>query len=120
MMSKFLMLVIHAFTLASLLAISHGVLKWVSVQAHDNYMELLLGQWKYILLALLMYGLVFFYYIFVLRSSPISTLYPIYTGLSVLFVMFLGAVVFNEVIRGFHMAGAALILSGIVIMGWNS
>ena len=119
-MNKFIPLVIHAFVLATLLASSHGVLKWVSVQPHDDYFELLLAQWKYILLALTIYGLVFFYYIFVLRSSPISSLYPIYTGLSVLFVIVIGSVVFSEPITSFQVFGSALVLTGIVMMGWNS
>ncbi|MEQ8313575.1 MAG: EamA family transporter [Gammaproteobacteria bacterium] len=118
-MTKFLPLIMHAFLLAAILSSSHSVLKWVSVQANNNYWELLLAQWKYIFLALSLYGLVFFYYIFVLRSSPISTLYPIYTGLSVLFVMLLGYLVFGEVVTLSRTIGALLILAGIVVMGWS-
>ncbi len=118
-MTKFLPLFIHSFLLAAILSLSHAVLKWVSIQENENYWQLLLEQWKYILLALSLYGLVFFYYIFVLRSSPISSLYPIYTGLSVFFVMLLGAMVFQEAITFSRAVGALLILSGIVIMGWN-
>jgi multidrug transporter EmrE-like cation transporter len=113
-------MIFHALLLASLLASSHGVLKWVSVQPHDSYFELLFSQWKYILLALMIYGFVFFYYILLLRTSPISSLYPIYTGLSVLAVMLIGRMVFSEAISILHGVGAALILTGIVLMGWNS
>lgn len=118
-MSKFLPLILHAFLLAALLSFSHAVLKWVSIQENESYWQLLLEQWKYILLALILYGLVFFYYIFVLRSSPISSLYPIYTGLSVFFVMVLGATVFDEAVTVSRAVGASLILAGIVVMGWN-
>jgi len=118
-MTKFLPLVTHAFLLALTLAISHGVLKYVSIQQHADYMQLLTAQWKMILLALFLYGLVFFYYVFVLRSSPISSLYPIYTGLSVLFVMVLGYLAFGESISTLKAIGAALVLAGIVIMGWG-
>ena len=119
-MTKAMVLMMHAFLLAALLASSHGVLKWVSVQPHEDYFELLLAQWKYILLALTIYGVVFFYYILVLRSSPISSLYPIYTGLSVLAVMLVGRIVFSETISLVHGIGAALVLSGIMVIGWNS
>lgn len=118
-MTKFLPILIHAFLLALTLSISHAVLKWVSIQQHADYMQLLIEQWKMIFLALFLYGLVFFYYVFVLRTSPISTLYPIYTGLSVLFVMLLGSFIFGESITSTKSVGAALILAGIVTMGWN-
>lgn len=110
----------HAVVLASLLAFSHGVLKWVSSQAHSDYLELMLSQWKLVLFALSIYGLVFFYYILVLRSSPISTLYPVYTGLSVLCVMLIGRLVFQETISPNQILGAGLILAGIVLTGINS
>ena len=119
-MSKFMMILAHSILLASLLAFSHGLLKWVSGQAHDNYFELLVEHWLYVLLSLSVYGLVFFYYIFVLRGSPISTLYPIYTSLSVLFVMLIGRFVFLEVVSVYQIIGAGLILAGIVVMGGSA
>jgi len=119
-MSKYLMMITHAFILAALLASSHGVLKWVSTQDHDSYPALLLQQWKMVALALSIYGVVFFYYILVLRSSPISSLYPIYTGLSVLMVMLVGRMVFSELISTVQILGAGFILAGIVLMGSGS
>ncbi len=119
-MNKFVMVLIHSFLLAALLAFSHGLLKWVSAQSHENYFDLLLEHWTYVLFALSIYGLVFFYYIFVLRSVPISSLYPIYTGLSVLFVMLIGRFLFNEMVSFYQIAGTALILAGIVVMGGNA
>ncbi|MBQ13621.1 MAG: SMR family transporter [Gammaproteobacteria bacterium] len=114
-MSKIILL--HAFLLAFLLASSHALLKWVSIQSHENYLELLLRQWFPITVALAVYGIVFFYYILVLRSSPVSILYPIYTGLSVLFVMIAGRILFNEILTSWQVFGAALVLAGIMLMG---
>lgn len=119
-MSKYLTLLMHAAILATLLATSHAVLKWVSVQAHDNYVQLLLSQWKGVLVALSLYGFIFFYYIVVLRSSPVSILYPVYTGLSVLLVLLVGRFAFSEPISSAQMLGAGFILAGIVLMGGNS
>lgn len=116
-MSRFLLMVTHAFLLALLLASSHALLKWVSSQPHSNYVQLLMEQWRYIFLSLLIYGLVFFYYLVVLRSSPISTLYPIYTGLSVLMVLLAGRFLFQEAVTVYQIAGAGFILAGIVLMG---
>lgn len=118
-MNKFTILLTHAFILAFLLASSHALMKWISLQAHDNYLDLLLRQWPPILLSLFIYGVVFFYYILVLRSSPISTLYPIYTGLSVLFVLLVGALLFKEAVSIWQVMGAALILAGITLIGVN-
>lgn len=119
-MNKYLALLTHAAILATLLATSHAVLKWVSVQAHDNYVQLLLSQWKGVLLALSLYGFTFFYYIVVLRSSPVSILYPVYTGLSVLMVLLVGRFAFSEPVSTAQMLGAGCILAGIVLMGGNS
>lgn len=118
-MNNFFPLVINALILALVLALSHAILKWVSIQEYENYVQLLLGKWQYISLSLALYGLVFFYYILVLRSSPISSLYPIYTGLSVLFVMVIGNLLFNETVTISKSIGALFILSGIVLLGWN-
>jgi small multidrug resistance pump len=117
MMSKYSIVLMHALLLASLLAFSHGILKWVSIQAHDGYWQLLLTQWKGVLVALSIYGFIFFYYIVVLRSSPVSILYPVYTGLSVLLVLLAGRFVFQEPVGTAQVAGAVCILAGIVLMG---
>lgn len=116
-MNKYLLLLSHAFLLAFLLAFSHGIMKWVSVQAHASYLQLLLTQWRFVFLGLTIYGLVLFYYILVLRSAPVSALYPVYTGLSVLFVMLIGRWFFNEPISIYQVSGAAFILAGIALMG---
>ena len=112
-----MMILVHAFLLASLLAFSHGILKWLSGQNHSDYFDLLSQNWLYLLISLSIYGFIFFYYVFVLRNSPISILYPIYTGLSVLFVLFIGKVIFNEVTSIYQIFGATLILAGIIVMG---
>ena len=118
-MSKYLVLMANAALLAFLLASSHALLKWVSIQTHDNYLQLLLSQWKAIGAALSIYGVVFFYYIVVLRGSPVSTLYPVYTGLSVLMVLLAGRFLFGEPVGTGQMLGAVFILIGIGLMGAN-
>jgi len=114
--SKYSVLILHAVMLASLLASSHGVLKWVSVQPGGSFFELVLRQWPAVVLALAVYGLVFFYYIFVLRGSPVSILYPVYTGLSVVLVSLIGRVIFNESLSLTQIMGIGFILAGIALM----
>lgn len=116
-MSKYAWILSHALILATLLASSHAMLKWASSQPHETYLAMLLGQWKAILAALALYGFIFFYYIVVLRSSPVSILYPVYTGLSVLFVLLAGRYVFSEPLSSVQVLGAGFVLAGIVLMG---
>ena len=110
-MIKYAAVLMHAVLLATLLASSHGILKWVSSQPHENYIQMLLEHWKAVFAALAVYGFIFFYYILVLRSSPVSILYPVYTGLSVLFVLF------SEPLTSVQVFGAGFVLMGIVLMG---
>ena len=118
-MNNAISLILNALILSLVLALSHAILKWVSIQAYDDYLQLLLGKWPYIFTSLALYGLVFFYYIFVLRSSPITALYPIYTGMSVLFVMLAGYLLFGESVAPYKIVGVFFILAGIILVGWN-
>ncbi|MAC71369.1 MAG: hypothetical protein CMP84_14350 [Gammaproteobacteria bacterium] len=108
---------LHAVLLALLLSVSHGILKYSTSKQHDDFLDLLISRWHFIALALSMYGIVFLYYLFVLRSSPISSLYPVYTGLSILFVSVVGRFIFLEPISSQHVIGIALIISGVLVMG---
>lgn len=110
---------LHALLMAVILAASHATLKWVAERQYDNYWQLLFNEWKGILLALSAYGFIFFYYVFVLRSAAVSLLYPVYTGLSVLFVVILGRWVFGETVGSTQWLGAAFLLVGIVLISSN-
>jgi small multidrug resistance pump len=118
--THFLQLIVHALLLSILLASSHAILKWVSIQAHQDYSQLIYEQWKAVLLSLIIYGLVFFYYIVVLRSSPISLLYPVYTGMSVVMIMAMGRLYFDEPFGIYQYAGTMCILIGILLIGTSS
>ncbi len=115
-MNKSLSLVFHAIFLSTLLTLAHGLLKWASDQKNDSYLKTLFDSWHVIGLALLIYTFIFFYYIFVLKSNPISVLYPVYTGLSIFFVLIAGNIFFNENINIFQMSGALLIITGVIFM----
>jgi small multidrug resistance pump len=107
----------HAAVLAFLLSVSHGILKYASSKKHGSFIDLISSQWHLIILALSMYGIVFLYYLFILRSNPISSLYPIYTGLSIFFVSFMGYFIFNEPISTQNIVGIVLIITGVLITG---
>lgn len=107
----------NSVILATLLALSHGTLKWVSAQPHEGFFELLWHYWWQIGLALSVYGFLFFYYFYILRWFDIAVLYSVYTGLAILFVALLGVFHFGEQLSTLQMIGCALIVGGVVLMG---
>ena len=116
-MTKFTQVVSQASLLAALLALSHGLLKWVSIQQSENYIKLLGEHWYIIGLALAIYTGIFFYYVFMLKLTPLSILYPLYTGLSLIFVLLLGVLVFHEHLDVFQGLGLLFIVIGVVLIG---
>lgn len=116
-MSTKLNLIINSIFLATLLAFSHAVLKWVARKQVSDYSELLTIYWLQIGLALSIYGFIFFYYIHVLRKHDISKLYSTYTGLSILLVFLTGIFFFGETLSGRQLVGGLLIIMGVIFIG---
>lgn len=106
----------HAILLSSLLASSHTLLKWVSIQEHDNYFKVLQNHWFAVGLALSVYGFIFFYYIYVLKNASLSSLYPVYTGLSIILVLISAKIFFNESFTLLQVCGALFIVFGISLV----
>ncbi|MCD6388210.1 MAG: EamA family transporter [Desulfobulbaceae bacterium] len=116
-MTKLTQVIVQAGLLACLLALSHGLLKWVAMQKAENYFKLLGAHWGILGLALAIYAGIFFYYIFMLKSTSLSIIYPLYTGLSLIFVMLLGVLVFHERLDLFQGLGSLFIVIGVALMG---
>jgi len=107
---------VHALFLSTLLAVTHTLLKWVATQGESGYLATLLAHWYFVALALALYGFIFFYYVFILKFTSISLLYPVYTGMSILFVLIAGRLFFDEQLAGLQQLGAVLVVFGIVLM----
>jgi len=107
---------LNALLLASLLAFSHGLLKWVSSQQSESYLHSLTQYWWVIGLAIGIYVFIFFYYAYVLRTLAIGVLYPAYTGLSIVLVLLMGVWLFGENITLWQIAGCLLIICGIFLV----
>ena len=60
-------LLANSLFLAALLALSHGILKWVSVNGGQTLAGMLGRYWYFVVLALAIYGFVFFYYLLALK-----------------------------------------------------
>lgn len=107
---------IIALFLASLLAFSHGLLRWIAAQKADGYLQLLTQYWWIVGVAIGIYVFIFFFYAYILRSIAISVLYPTYTGLSIIFVFLMGAWFFNESMNLWQLIGCFLIVCGIFLV----
>ena len=66
--------------------------------------------------ALALYGAVFFTYATLLRHLNLSTIYPIYTGLSILGVFLIGTLYFGESFTPQKIIGAITIVVGVVLL----
>ena len=112
--------ILTAAVLAGLLALSHGILKWVSLRLDDSLLVGVLRYWPQVGLAMSIYILVFLYYLYALKGIRLGALYPIYTGLSVVLVFALGALRFSEPVTGTNIFGCLLIAVGVAFVAQSS
>ena len=112
--------ILTAAVLAGLLALSHGILKWVSLRLDDSLLAGLLRYWPQVGLAMSIYVLVFLYYLYALKGIRLGALYPIYTGLSVVLVFAIGAIRFSEPVTGANIFGCLLIAVGVAFVAQSS
>jgi multidrug transporter EmrE-like cation transporter len=68
-------------------------------------------------LGLVMTGIIFVTYVFAIRTLPLSIAYPIATGLAAVGITLVGCKVFGEPISLETIAGIALVIAGIGILG---
>ena len=110
-MNKMAKLIFAAIFLASVLTLSHALLRSAA-----NHSALGLDWAIRIGSALALYGAVFFLYSFLLRRFDISVFYPIYTSLAILGVFFTGVLRFNESITPQKTIGVIIIIIGVALL----
>lgn len=103
--------------LSSLLASSHGLLKWAARHATPGPFSIFSKHSIGIGASLGIYGLVMLLYIYVLRTQDITKLYPAYTGLSILLVLLIGVLFFHEKLTKLQITGCVAIIIGICLIG---
>jgi small multidrug resistance pump len=106
----------NAILLATLLAFSHGIMKWVALRAKGSFFDLIIGNWLPLGCAIAIYVFLFLYYTQILRNTPLNLLYPIYGGLSILLVFLLGVLFFKEPASTSKVIGCALIVGGVFLV----
>lgn len=109
---------LNAVFLAVLLTASHGIMKWISSNAHSGIPRAALDHWLALGVALGIYVFLFAYYLYALRVFQLSVLYPVYTGLSVVLVFLLGVLYFGETITEAKIAGCILVVLGVVLVAY--
>lgn len=106
-------IIIKSIFLSVLIVIAHGLFKWVAQHPAESYLSLWLTYWPVLLVSIVLYFFVFFYYAHLLKTTQITLLYPIYTGLSIVILLLVGKAVFNETVSLIQVAGCFLIITGI-------
>lgn len=105
------LVIVFAAILASTLAASHWLLR------SSATFEAFSFDWlTRVSTALALYFFVFLLYTGLLRRFEISLLYPIYTGLSIVFVTVIGVYYYAEPLSLWRLAGVFLIATGIILM----
>lgn len=110
-------MIIDVLLLSSLLATSHGVLKWSAQHATNDPFSVFSKHSMGVGTSLSIYGLVMLIYIHVLRTQDITRLYPAYTGLSILLVLLIGVLFFRERLTNIQIAGCLMIIVGVCLIG---
>ena len=66
-----------------------------------------------------LYGVMTVILVIALRHGELSVLYPV-IALSYIWVAILSVLIFHESMNGFKIAGIAMIIAGVTVLGWGS
>jgi multidrug transporter EmrE-like cation transporter len=109
--------IVQSLLLASLLACSHGILKWAAIKSKGGLLSILERHWLLVIAALLIYGFLFFYYLVLLQRFKLASIYSIYTGLAILLVVLSGTLFFHESLTRAQVIGCVCIVIGVLLVG---
>ena len=74
---------------------------------------------NYFFLALIIYGIATFYWLYLLQNIPLSIAYP-FTALAMVVIPVASYYLFKEPLNDTYWAGAVLIVMGIIIISFSS
>jgi quaternary ammonium compound-resistance protein SugE len=80
----------------------------------DTLLALMFKPWLWLGFSLA--GVVMLAYLFALRGLPISSAYPIATGLSAAGICLIGALVYGEAVKVTTVSGIVLIIAGVMLV----
>ena len=110
----------YAALLAFGLTIAHAFLKSAADGDHQSAIELYTQNIGKIGTALFFYFGVFLIYPVLLRYYPLNLFFPIYTGLTILFVAVAGNLFFDEKFTALQIAGMGFLIIGIALISQAS
>lgn len=110
------MVIVHALTLALMLALSHVCMKSFSASLDLGVKDFIWTEWHRILISIGLYAGVFIYYVVVLKRVDLSILYPLYTVLSLIMVILLSAYFFQERLAWSQLLGVLLASAGVFLI----
>jgi small multidrug resistance pump len=110
-MKNILALLTSALLLSVVLTLSHALLRAAAL-----YTPFALPWFIRVAPALLLYGVVFIVYTFLLKYFYISLLYPIYTAISIIGVSLVGIAYFGESFTYSKLIGMTFLLLGISLI----
>lgn len=110
-----------ALTLASVLAIAGGQVLFklaarATAASTAGFPWDFLNGWFFA--ALVVYGVATLMWVWVLKTVPLNIAYP-FVGLAFIVVPVLAWMLLNESLDWRHLAGGALIMSGVIIASWR-
>ncbi|NNC36694.1 MAG: hypothetical protein HKO02_04495 [Hyphomonadaceae bacterium] len=105
-----------AALLAFALSVAHAILKSAADGPQQSAFELYTQNVGKIGVALIFYFSVFLIYPLFLRYFPLNLFFPIYTGLTILFVAIAGKMFFDENFSTIQILGMTFIVIGIALM----
>jgi multidrug transporter EmrE-like cation transporter len=108
--------ILASAVLAVLLATANVLLKMVSAVETDTGIEMYIASPMKILFSISLYFGVFLLYPYVLRLYPMSIVFPVYLGLTIMLIMLSGVVLFDEKIALSQIAGSVLLVIGIALI----
>ena len=72
---------------------------------------------KELIIGVLLYGVSFLMYTFVISQMQISLVIPLIAGINSIAIVFLGVIIFKESLAAGQALGVGVIIAGIVILG---
>lgn len=113
-MIPFLILIENVLAVAAQLSLRHGAERFANAPLTPSiFLEPLRN--PYIFSGLILHGLCFFLYIFVLSKLRLNVLYPVTTGLSIVLITISSVVLLGERLSGGQVLGIGAIVSGIAL-----
>ena len=97
--------------LSSVLTLSHALLRSASI-----YPSMELSWLIRVGSALILYGLVFAFYSYLLKYYDISVLFPAYTACSLIGVFFTGVFYFGEELSFYKIIGVVILMVGAILI----